>query len=174
MSNGEGNAGRVLVELARRAIETFIRERRKIDPPDDMVVPGKAGVFVSIKKYNQLRGCIGTLLPVTDNVSGEVVENAISAATRDPRFDPVTAEELDELEISVDVLSSPELVEDITSLDPSRFGVIVRSGGKTGVLLPDLEGIEKAEDQVAIARRKAGIGKDDPVELFRFRVARHT
>jgi AmmeMemoRadiSam system protein A len=174
MSNGEGNAGRNLVELARRTIKTFILEKRKIDPPDDVGVPGKAGVFVSIKKHKQLRGCIGTLLPVTDSVSSEVVENAISAATRDPRFPPVAAEELDELEISVDVLSSPEPVEDITSLDPSRFGVIVRSRGKAGVLLPDLEGIEKAEDQVAIARRKAGIGEDDPVELFRFEVKRYT
>jgi AmmeMemoRadiSam system protein A len=174
MSGGDGNDSLTLVELARRTIETFILEKRKIDPPYDVVVPGKAGVFVSIKKHNQLRGCIGTLLPVTDSVSGEVVENAISAATRDPRFPPVSAGELDELEISVDVLSSPEPVEDIISLDPSRFGVIVRSGGKTGVLLPDLEGVAKAEQQVAIARRKAGISEDDPVELFRFRVVRHT
>lgn len=174
MSDEEVNTGQTLVQLARRTIETFILEKRKIDPPDEVSVPGKAGVFVSIKKHNQLRGCIGTLLPVTDSVSREVVENAVSAATRDPRFPPITAEELDELEISVDVLSSPEPVADTTSLDPSRFGVIVRSGGRTGVLLPDLEGIEKAEDQVAIARRKAGISEKEPVELFRFRVVRYT
>lgn len=174
MPDQGGNVGKALVDLARRTIHTFVLENRKCQPSKETMEGGKAGVFVSIKKHNQLRGCIGTLSPVTEDVFHEVIENAISAATRDPRFPPVTAEELDELEISVDVLSSPEPVRDITFLDPSRFGVIVKSGGMTGVLLPDLDGIESAEDQVSIARRKAGIAQDTPVELFRFEVKRYT
>jgi len=174
MSDPEGTAESILVDLARRTIETYVLENRRIELSENMAGGGKAGVFVSIKKHKQLRGCIGTLQPVTEDVFHEVVENAISAATRDPRFPPVTSEELEELEISVDVLSLAEPVRNITLLDPGRFGVIVKSGGRTGVLLPDLEGIEDAESQVSIARRKAGIGEDDPVELFRFEVKRHT
>lgn len=174
MTDQEDGSGQNLVDLARRTIETFIRENRKVEIPEGAIGGVKAGVFVSIKKHSRLRGCIGTISPVTENVFHEVAENAISAATRDPRFPPVTPDELDELEISVDVLSSPEPVRDASFLDPSSYGVIVRSGGKTGILLPDLEGIESAADQVSVARKKAGIGADEPVELFRFRVVRHT
>ena len=134
----------------------------------------QAGVFVSLKKFGELRGCIGTTGPTTDSVVEEIIQNAISAGTRDPRFEPVTAAELPDLTISVDVLGSPEPIDDTSELDPSRFGVIVQSGGRSGLLLPDLEGVDTALEQLAIARRKAGIRADEPCRLMRFQVTRYT
>ncbi|MDW7739653.1 MAG: AmmeMemoRadiSam system protein A [Bacillota bacterium] len=139
--------------------------------PDEYKV--KSGVFVSLKKEGQLRGCIGTVEPVRENLASEIIANAISAALRDPRFSPVCREELADLVISVDVLSPMERIKSISELNPKKYGVLVRSGMKTGLLLPDLEGIDSAEDQVDIARRKAGITRDEPVELYRFTVTRY-
>ncbi len=162
-----------LVELARTAIENFILHGDKPAPTDNPETSYKAATFVSLKKSGQLRGCIGTLFPSKDSVEGEVIENSISAATRDPRFPAVTAEELDSLVISVDVLTEPKPVDNIDELDPVKFGIIVRSRGRTGVLLPDLPGIDTVEKQVDVASRKAGIGQDDDVDLFRFSVQRY-
>ena len=133
----------------------------------------RAGVFVSLKKGGQLRGCIGTILPTQADAAREIIRNAVSAATEDPRFDPVGASELDELEVSVDILGNPERVDSMDKLDPKRYGVIVRHGGRSGVLLPDLEGIDSVNEQVSIACRKAGIYPDQPVEIYRFEVVRH-
>jgi len=133
----------------------------------------RAGTFVSLHKRGALRGCIGTFEPTCPNVAEEIIQNAISAATRDPRFPPVQDSELDDLEISVDVLSPPEPVESMAELDPERYGVIVESGWRRGLLLPDLEGVDTAEYQVEIARRKAGIGAHEPVQLYRFEVKRY-
>jgi len=164
-----------LVELARKTIAHYVREGKIIDPPEELTAEMKqqAGAFVSLHKHGALRGCIGTLEPTRSNAAQEVIQNAISAATRDPRFPPVQASELDDLEISVDVLSPPEAIESIAELDPKRYGVIVQSGWRRGVLLPDLEGIDSAEYQVEIARRKAGIGAHEPVQLYRFEVKRY-
>jgi AmmeMemoRadiSam system protein A len=133
----------------------------------------KAGVFVCIKKRGELRGCIGTFLPCCDNVAAETVRNAISAATQDPRFPPVAADELDQLSYSVDVLAPPEKVNDPGELDPKKFGVIVSHGNRRGLLLPDLEGVDTVEEQLRIAKMKACIMPDEEVEIFRFRVARY-
>jgi len=119
-----------------------------------------------------LRGCIGTLEPVRANLALEIRENAISAGTQDYRFSPVQKEELPELEYSVDVLSRPEPVRSISELDPKRYGVIVRQGSRSGVLLPDLEGVETAQQQVDIAMQKAGIRPGTKVDLERFEVRR--
>ncbi|WP_287152807.1 AmmeMemoRadiSam system protein A [Candidatus Solincola tengchongensis] len=166
-----------LVSLARSAIEKWVRERKVLDPGPRERLPEelreRAGAFVSLKKGGELRGCIGTFQPTRDNLAEEIVSNAISAATRDPRFPPVSPEELPDLEISVDVLSEPEPVEDISQLDPRRFGVIVQSGGRLGLLLPDLEGVDTVEQQLDIARRKAGIGQHEPIHIYRFTVRRH-
>lgn len=163
--------------LARAAIEEWVRRRRKIDPEElgeeVAAVRGRAGAFVSLKKRGELRGCIGTYLPVRESLAQEIVDNAISAATRDPRFPPVREDELDDLDISVDVLSEPEPVPDESFLDPKKYGVIVRRGSRLGLLLPDLEGVETVEEQLRIARAKAGINPDEPVEIFRFTVERH-
>jgi AmmeMemoRadiSam system protein A len=164
-----------LVQLARRTIETYIKEDKIISPPSELTpeMKEKAGVFVSLHRHGQLRGCIGTFVPTTENVAQEVIRNAIESSTRDPRFPPLAEEELEDLEISVDVLSEPEPVSSIADLDPKKYGVIVKSGWRRGLLLPDLEGVDTPEEQIAICRRKAGIGEDEPIELFRFKVRRY-
>jgi AmmeMemoRadiSam system protein A len=134
---------------------------------------GKAGVFVSIKKHGQLRGCIGTFEPDKSNVAQEIISNAVSSAIRDPRFLPVVAEELPDLTYSVDVLTTPEPVESEKELDPERYGVIVEKGKRHGLLLPDLEGVDTVEQQIDICRQKAGIAPDEPVKLYRFEVKRY-
>ena len=163
--------------LARIARETLESHVKGMPPPAVDKVPeefrGRAGVFVSIKKKGDLRGCIGTVEPTRKNIVEEVRANAISAGIHDPRFLPVRGEELDDLEYSVDVLFPPEPVKGIEDLDPKKYGVIVRSGGRSGLLLPNLEGVDSAEEQVRIARRKAGIGPDEPVLLERFEVVRY-
>ncbi len=166
-----------LASLARRTIEEYVKRGVVIDPPSPQEMTPemrrRAGVFVSLKKRGQLRGCIGTFLPTTENVASEVIRNAIAAATEDPRFPPVEPEELDHLDVSVDVLSEPEPVESLDDLDPKKYGVIVESGWKRGLLLPDLEGVDTVEQQLSIAMAKAGIGPDEPVKVYRFRVDRY-
>jgi len=112
-------------------------------------------------------------LPTTENVATEIIRNAIAAATEDPRFPPLGPQELEELDISVDVLSQPEPVEGLEELDPKKYGVIVESGWKRGLLLPDLEGVDTVEQQLSIAMAKAGITPDEPVKIYRFRVERY-
>ncbi|GAB4274139.1 MAG: AmmeMemoRadiSam system protein A [Coriobacteriia bacterium] len=160
------------VRLARQAIEAYVKEGRVIEPFDDPAFSRRAGAFVSLHKGDDLRGCIGTIAPREEDLGHEIVAMAIEAATHDPRFPPVTPDELDALDISVDVLSPPETVDDPSDLDPKEFGVIVTSGWRRGLLLPDLDGVETVEQQISIARRKAGIGPDEPVRLERFRVER--
>lgn len=133
-----------------------------------------AACFVSIKtSQGALRGCIGTLVPSQATLDREIIENAVAAATRDPRFPPMTAEELEGVRLSVDVLSDPEPVEGVEQLDPRLWGVIVSKGWRRGVLLPDLEGVDTAEQQVEIAARKAGLGSLEGVALQRFGVTRY-
>jgi AmmeMemoRadiSam system protein A len=134
---------------------------------------GRAGTFVSLKKHGELRGCIGTIEPVRENLAVEIVENAISAAAKDPRFRPVEEEELLELLVSVDILSPPERVVGPDELDVRRYGLIVKSGVKRGLLLPDIEGITTVEEQLSVARRKGGIGEWESVEFYRFTVERY-
>ena len=164
-----------LIELAKKSIEAYVKEKKIINPPDKLAdeMKGRAGVFVSLKKKGNLRGCIGTFAPTCDNIAQEVIRNAIESATSDPRFPPVTKDEIPELEISVDVLTEPQKVSSIEDLDAKRFGVIVKSGMRRGLLLPDLAGVNTPEEQIKICRRKAGIGEDEPVELYKFEVRRY-
>ncbi len=163
-----------LVQLARKTIETYLRDGKIIERPKTLApeMEQKRGVFVSLHRRGKLRGCIGTFQPTTENVAAEITRNAIEAATRDPRFSPLTAAELADLEISVDVLTAPEPVRSVKELDAKKYGVIVKSGGRRGLLLPDLEGVKTPAEQIEICRRKGGIGEDEPVELFRFKVRR--
>ena len=143
------------------------------DLPQDMLTK-RAGTFVSLHKDGQLRGCIGTINPVTANIAQEIINNGISAATRDPRFAPVHADELPYLEISVDILGPIEEHISVKDLDIKRYGVIVTKNGRRGLLLPNLEGVDTVEDQLAIAEQKAGIAVGEAgVELARFEVIRH-
>ena len=166
-----------LVELARETIESYVREKRTIKPPEELVpeMQGRAGTFVSLHdSRGSLRGCIGTIEPQQPTVAREIIQNAISAATRDPRFPPVQPEELKDLDIKVDVLTEPEPIDSMDQLDPKRYGVIVESGWRRGLLLPDLEGVDTVEYQVDIAMRKAGISPGEPMQLYRFEVKRYT
>jgi AmmeMemoRadiSam system protein A len=133
----------------------------------------RAGVFVCIKKQGNLRGCIGTFEPCADTIAGEVIKNALAAATQDPRFEAVQEDELAEIEYSVDVLSPPEKITDIKDLDPKKFGIIVVQGMRRGLLLPDLEGVDTVEEQLRITKMKAGIRTDENLEIFRFTVTRY-
>lgn len=163
-----------LVALAKETVETYVRQGCAPEPP--RLTPEmheRAGVFVSLKKHGELRGCIGTFEPTRKNVAEEIVYNAVSSATRDPRFTPVTEEELPELSYSVDVLTHPEPVSGPAELDARRYGVIVERGWRRGLLLPDLEGVDTVEEQIAICRMKAGIGAGEPVKLYRFEVKRY-
>lgn len=162
-----------LVSLAREAIASYLSGKPLPQTASLEITMEPSGTFVSLKKDGQLRGCIGTLSAVRSTLAEEVTDNAVSAATRDPRFQPVTLDELDDITISVDVLSAPEAVSGIGDLDPSRYGVIVKTKWRKGVLLPDLPGITTAEEQVRIARQKAGIGEGETVELQRFEVKRY-
>ena len=133
----------------------------------------QAGAFVSLHKNGQLRGCIGTIAPTCDNLAWEIVQNAFSACSRDPRFSPVRPDELDELEYSVDVLGTPEPVDSPAALDPKTYGVIVSCSGRRGLLLPDLDGVDSVEAQLSIALQKGGIRENEPYKIERFKVVRH-
>ena len=163
-----------IASLAQEAVERYVRDgdtaRPEATTPE---MEERAGVFVSLHKRGELRGCIGTFEPTRKNVAEEIVANAISSATQDPRFRPVSVRELSDLEYSVDVLTSPEPAEDISELDPHRYGVIVEAGWRRGLLLPDLDGVDTVQQQIEICRMKAGIGPAEPVRLYRFEVRRY-
>ncbi|MBR3393597.1 MAG: AmmeMemoRadiSam system protein A [Firmicutes bacterium] len=169
-------AGDPYVRLARASLESWIREHKKLSIPDwvpEEMRTQRAGAFVSIHEHGDLRGCIGTILSTTDSVAEEIIQNAISASTRDPRFYPIRKDELPNLDISVDVLGSPEVIDSPSLLDVKRYGVIVSYGRRRGLLLPDLDGVDTVEDQIDIARQKGGIRSTDPYTLERFEVIRH-
>ena len=164
------------VRLAKDSLEKYIRTRTGLKRPEDLpewMIRQRAGVFVSLHEHGDLRGCIGTILPWSDCVADEIISLAVEAGTRDPRFLPVTADELPELEYHVDVLSVPEPAER-SQLDAKRYGVIVTNGSRRGLLLPDLEGVDTPGQQIAIALQKAGIRPNEPYRLERFTVERHT
>ena len=163
-----------LVRLAKDTIESYVRDRT-IPRPKELTpeMMEHAGVFVSLKVGGMLRGCIGTYEPAKANVAEEIVENAISSATRDPRFPPVTPSELADIDYSVDVLTTPEPVEGEAELDARKYGVIVECGVRRGLLLPDLEGVDTVARQIEICRSKAGIMPSEQVQLYRFEVKRY-
>lgn len=166
------------VKLARLSVETFVSERRVVEIPGDTppeLLAQRAGAFVSLHSHGQLRGCIGTITATCANLAEEIIQNGVSACSRDFRFNPVQPGELDYLEYSVDVLGEAEAIESPAQLDPARYGVIVTKGWQRGLLLPNLDGVDTVAEQVAIAKRKAGIAvDDDDVQLERFEVVRHT
>ena len=162
--------------LARYSLEYYVRHGKRAPLPDDLpaeLTGQKAGAFVSLKKDGQLRGCIGTILPTRNNLAEEILYNAVSAGTGDPRFSPVTEAELGDLVYDVDVLSEPEPIASEAELDTKRYGVIVEAGNRRGLLLPDLNGVDTVAQQVDIARRKGNIGPQEAVKLLRFTVTRH-
>lgn len=192
------------IQLAKKAIETYIKEEKIISPsanlPDEFFKL-RAGVFITIEKEIQgmpcdeqkrvLRGCIGTYLPTKESIAKEIISNAIAAAVKDYRFNPIKEEELPHLVYTIYVLSEPEQVKDLKELDPEIYGIIVKTipiseskrndkvlnghfTPKTGLLLPDLEGIDNAEKQISIACQKAGIdSKKEKISFYRFTVKKY-
>ena len=171
------NAEDPFVRLARKTIETYVETGEKIRVPEGLpeeMYSRRAGVFVSLKEDGRLRGCIGTIAPARGSIAEEIIENAISAATKDPRFHAVKPEELERLVYSVDVLGDTEKISSLEELDVKRYGVIVSRGYRRGLLLPNLEGVDTVEEQIEIARQKAGIPEDaEDITLERFEVVRH-
>jgi len=173
-------------ELAKQTIETYIKTGKIISPPKDLpqeMLNKKAGVFVSLhikesgllcEREAPLRGCIGTFFPTQQNIAQEIIHNAISSATQDPRFPPVTEKELPKIIYSVDVLSASKTVSKDTLSDTKKYGLIVSAqDGRRGLLLPDLPGVDTIEEQIKICRMKAGINPWEPVSYQIFTVERH-
>ena len=164
------------VKLARASVESWVKYRKRISVPEglpDEMLTRRAGTFVSLHKNGQLRGCIGTIAACYGNIADEIINNAVSACSRDPRFSPVRADELNSLEISVDVLGGLEPVNSLNELDVKRYGVVVSCKGRRGLLLPNLDGVDTVEEQIDIARQKGGISASEPYKLERFEVVRH-
>lgn len=166
------------VQLAKEAIFSFRENPQQLfaypDYIPEIMKQKKAGVFVSLHHYNNLRGCIGTYSATQQNIALEIIANAISAAFNDPRFKPLTLKELTEVEITVDILSPLEKIDSITLLNPKIFGVLVEKSNKTAILLPDLQGIDSIEKQIDILLKKANI--NDGIygcSFYRFTTDRH-
>ncbi len=164
-----------LTKLAKDSVEEFILNGKVLSTPKKFSpeMNAKAGVFVCIKKKGALKGCIGTYSPSAKNIADEIIQNAVSAATKDPRFTPVSVDDLSELEYSVDVLSQPEMINTIEELNPKIYGIIVSKGALRGLLLPDLEGVDTVEEQIRIAALKAGIPPEEEMDIYRFEVKRY-
>ena len=165
-----------LVKLAKNSVELYVKERKIFVPDLNEYIEYlnvRKGAFVTLHKGKELRGCIGTYLPTRENVVEEIIYNAISAATEDPRFDPVSPKELNDLTYSVDLLEEPQEVKDLGELNPQIYGVIVVKGFRRGLLLPQIEGVDSVEEQLRIAKLKAGINPlDKDVKIYKFKVTR--
>lgn len=163
--------------LAKQAIETYFKDHKVIKPSQNLpkeFYSLRAGVFVTIYNDKNLRGCIGTYLPTEKNIANEIIQNAISAATNDYRFKVITVNELPKLKYEVSILSLPKEIIDKRELDPIKYGVLVKSGHKSGLLLPDLEGVNNIEQQLTIACQKAGIDyPDEEIKIFKFTVKKY-
>jgi MEMO1 family protein len=162
-------------ELAKAAVENFVLNGTRLDLPADIPADMQtpAAAFVSLKVGGMLRGCIGTIEPTQPTVAEEIIRSAILAASEDPRFMPVEPDELPDLVYSVDVLDEPVPIGGTDELDPTVYGCVVECGNRRGLLLPDLEGVDTAAEQISICRQKAGIQPEEPIDLYRFKVIRH-
>ncbi|MCR5692546.1 MAG: AmmeMemoRadiSam system protein A [Bacilli bacterium] len=174
--NEDINKSDLYVKWARQCIETYIKTKKL--PPMEEILPDnflktKAGVFVTIHEHGELRGCLGSVKALKDNLGQEIAHNAVSAATCDSRFSPIKEEDFPYLKITVDVLSNPIPILSIMDLDVAKYGIIVENGDRKGVVLPGLSGIETPDQQIAVAKRKAGIDQGEEITLYRFEVKRH-
>ena len=174
--NEDVEKSELYVKWARQCIKTYIKTKKL--PPMEEILPDtflktKAGVFVTIYEHGELRGCLGSVKALKENLGQEIAHNAISAATCDTRFSPIKKEEFPYLKITVDVLTNPIPILSVMDLDVTKYGIIVENGDRKGVVLPGLSGIETPEQQISVAKRKAGIDEDEEITLYRFEVKRH-
>jgi len=169
------SGGNPYTKLARESLNYYFAHGTKMEDISKLpseLLNEKHGVFVSLKKFGSLRGCIGTISQTTNSVAEEIIRNAIEAAFKDPRFQAVNQEELDDIDISVDVLmDATEASKE--ELYPKKYGVIVTKGYKRGLLLPNLEGVETIDEQLDIACSKAGIDSEDDYQIEKFEVIRY-
>jgi AmmeMemoRadiSam system protein A len=165
------------IKLAQDTIESYLNSGKILEVPAGLpkeMLTHKAGVFVSLHRHGQLRGCIGTLRATTANIASEIIQNVLSAALEDPRFDPLSAKELKDLEISVDILNPAEKIKDKSELDIKKYGIICQASYRKGLLLPDIEGISSVEEQIDIACQKAGVNPlKEKFDIYKFTVTRH-
>ena len=165
------------VKLAREAIHYYLFKKKLLSCPSPLPsnMSYRSGVFVSIKikKNLKLRGCVGTIEPSMDNLAKEIIQNATSAATRDPRFKAITWDELEKLIFSVDILSPLEKIDSPDQLNPIRYGLSIKNKDQHGVLLPDLKEVDTVEKQIEICLEKANILKNSPYKMYRFEVVRY-
>ncbi|MCX6745192.1 MAG: AmmeMemoRadiSam system protein A [Candidatus Parcubacteria bacterium] len=164
-------------KLAKDTIEQYLTSGKILAVPEGLpkeMLLDKAGVFVSLHRQGQLRGCIGTLQATTANIATEIIQNALSAALEDPRFNPLQKQELADLEISVDILNPAALIKNRQELNLKKFGIICQSGYKKGLLLPDIDGVDSIDEQIDIACQKGGIDPlKDKFDIYKFTVTRH-
>ncbi len=163
--------------LAKKTAENYIKNKEIIDVPKDLpseMIEKKAGTFVTVLKEENLRGCIGTYAPTKENIAKEIIDNTISAVSKDYRFGPIKEEELPYLSYSVYVLGELEKIENIKDLNPKKFGILIKSNSKSGLLLPDLEGIDTLEKQILAVCQKAGINpENEKISIYRFSAKKH-
>jgi len=183
-----------LVTLAKLAVESYIKTGKVIEPPEDFpeeFLKEQSGVFVTLQEKGMLRGCIGTYLPIRENIAQEIIKNAIAAATEDYRFGQIQEQELPHLSYTVYILSEPKLVKDLKELNPKKYGIIVKTmpitapngadvvfNGhlpyKSGLLLPDLEGVDTVEKQISTACQKGGVDpRKEKVLIYKFTVEKY-
>ncbi len=170
----------IYAKHALNVVTTYVKTgnvlalKKQKEIPEELQI--RRACFVTLHHIDgSLRGCIGTLEPQYKNLWLEIISNGVAACSRDSRFSPLASDELEHIEISVDVLSEPEKVEDLNVLNPKKYGVIVTDGFRRGVLLPDIDGIDTVEQQISIAKRKAGIGSmlNDDLEFYSFTATRY-
>ena len=165
--------------LAKETIEKYIKNGETISSPEELPkkMDRKAGTFVTIIKNGDLRGCIGTFLPTKENIAQEIISNAIVAATKDYRFEPIKESELNQLSYEVSILSEPEIIKNIGELDPKKFGIIVKTANpplKSALLLPDIEGVDTVKKQISITCRKGDINPEtEEIEIYKFKVEKY-
>lgn len=167
------------VSLVKQAVEEYVASKKIINIPENLpkeFYSRRAGVFVTLCRKKELRGCIGTYLPTKNNIAEEIISNAVAACSMDNRFPQVSSGELQDLSYEISILSEPEPIEDIRKNNPKKYGIIVRClDGRCGLLLPDLEGVDSAEQQISIACQKGGINPGaDYIQFYRFTVERHS
>ncbi|MFP4620546.1 MAG: AmmeMemoRadiSam system protein A [Bacteroidales bacterium] len=170
----------IYAKIAFDAILLYMKTGKKIFK-DESEIPTalklKLPCFVSIYSNGDLRGRKGSVEPKHNSLYNEIIENAVSSVEETNKTDPLKEEELDNITLTVDVLSNPKPVENKSFLKPGKHGIIIEDdGGKKAFVLPETDGIETVEQQMQAARKKAGIDEKVPeneLKLLNFTVTKY-